>query len=184
MARITTRHDGMNLIIRVARRDEFEALGRLMIEVYSQLRGFPGQEEQPAYYEMLANIGDFAAKKDAQVLVAVTAEGGLAGGVAYFGDMAEYGSGGIATTVRNASGLRLLGVSDRYRGQGIGRALTCACIQRARDRGHSQVVLHTTQPMQIAWGLYERLGFRRSPDLDFMQGELPVFGFRLQLEKT
>jgi hypothetical protein len=35
--------------------------------------------------------------------------------------------------------------------------------------------------MWIAWGLYERLGFERSEDLDFMQGELPVYGFRLSL---
>jgi hypothetical protein len=35
--------------------------------------------------------------------------------------------------------------------------------------------------MQIAWKMYENLGFKRSEDLDFMQGELPVFGFRLAL---
>jgi hypothetical protein len=35
--------------------------------------------------------------------------------------------------------------------------------------------------MQIAWSLYERLGFERSKDLDFMQEKLPVFGFRLRL---
>jgi hypothetical protein len=43
------------------------------------------------------------------------------------------------------------------------------------------VILHTTAAMRVAWALYERLGFRRSEDLDFMQGELPVFGFRLRL---
>ena len=170
-------------IIRKARKSEFKALGRLLIEVYSRLEGFPDRNEQPAYYEMLSNIGDFAAKKDAEVLVVIAADCGLAGGVVYFGDMAEYGSGGIATTVRKASGIRLLGVNERYRGCGIGKALTLACIQRARDRKHSQIILHTTQAMQIAWGLYDRLGFRRSPDLDFMQGELPVFGFRLRLTK-
>jgi len=30
--------------------------------------------------------------------------------------------------------------------------------------------------------MYENLGFKRSEDLDFMQGELPVFGFRLLLK--
>jgi hypothetical protein len=29
--------------------------------------------------------------------------------------------------------------------------------------------------------MYENLGFKRSEDLDFMQGELPVFGFRLSV---
>ena len=66
---------------------------------------------------------------------------------------------------------------------GAGRALTNACILLARAKGHSQVVLHTTQAMQVAWGLYESLGFERSKDLDFMQERLPVFGFRLKLVK-
>ena len=29
--------------------------------------------------------------------------------------------------------------------------------------------------------MYEQLGFRRSPDLDFRQGALEVFGFELLL---
>jgi hypothetical protein len=29
--------------------------------------------------------------------------------------------------------------------------------------------------------MYERLGFVRSEDLDFMQGDLEVYGFRLRL---
>jgi hypothetical protein len=29
--------------------------------------------------------------------------------------------------------------------------------------------------------MYEKIGFKRAEDLDFMQGELPVFGFRLKL---
>jgi ribosomal protein S18 acetylase RimI-like enzyme len=95
--------------------------------------------------------------------------------------MAHYGGGGIASSVRNASGIRLLGVDPGFRGSGVGRALTTACIQLARDAGHSQVILHSTQAMRIAWGLYERMGFVRSEDLDFVQEGFPVFGFRLRL---
>lgn len=45
------------------------------------------------------------------------------------------------------------------------------------------MVIHTTKSMQLAWGMYERLGFKRALDLDFIQGELPVFGFRLKIIK-
>lgn len=172
------------LQIRDIRKEEFAAFGRLLVDVYSSLPGFPTPTEQPNYYQMLANIGSFTAKKDAKVLVAILDGCGLVGGVVYFGDMAEYGSGGIATTVRDAAGIRLLGVSPRHRGLGTGKALTLACIQLAKSRGHSQVILHTTKAMQVAWQLYERLGFQRSIDLDFLQGELPVFGFRLRLTDT
>ncbi|HYD79395.1 MAG TPA: GNAT family N-acetyltransferase [Paucimonas sp.] len=170
-----------NLTIRDLRREEFETLGRLMVDVYSKLEGFPSPDEQPNYYKMLADIGRFTEKPDARVLVALTEAGELAGGVVYFGNMAEYGSGGIATTIKNASGFRLLGVDPRFRGAGVGQALTNACIELARARGHAEVILHTTAAMQAAWRLYEKLGFQRSEDLDFMQQDLAVFGFRLRL---
>ncbi|TQV85021.1 GNAT family N-acetyltransferase [Aliikangiella coralliicola] len=170
-----------SLEIRDIRKEEFLLLGQLMVEVYANLEGFPSQEEQPKYYEMLANIGRFTEKKDTKVLVALSKEGELIGGVVYFGDMAQYGSGGTATSVKNASGIRLLGVDPKYRGSGAGKALTNACIQLAKEKGHAEVVLHTTQAMQIAWGFYEKLGFERSKDLDFMQEGFPVFGFRLAL---
>ena len=169
------------LEIRGIRREEFAQLGQLMVEVYSNLDGFPTQSEQPGYYAMLANIGSFAEQKDTQVLVAISAHGEIVGGIVYFGDMARYGSGGTATTEKNASGIRLLGVDPRFRGTGVGSALTDACIQLARDRGHLEVILHTTQAMQVAWKLYQKLGFERSADLDFVQQEMPVFGFRLCL---
>jgi GNAT superfamily N-acetyltransferase len=171
----------MQCAIRDLHQDEFEGLGRLMVEVYSSLADFPTPAEQPRYYDLLAHIGDFARKKDARVLVAVSENGELIGGVVYFGDMAEYGSGGIATTVKDASGIRLLGVDPRFRNAGVGKALTTACIQLAKEQGHSQVILHTTQPMQIAWRMYEGLGFVRSEDLDFLQQGLPVSGFKLWL---
>ena len=170
------------LQIRDIRKDEFKAFSQLLVEVYSSLEGFPTPTEQPKYYQMLADIGSFTEKKGARVLVAILDGCGVVGGVVYFGDMAEYGSGGIATTVRDASGIRLLGVSRKHRGLGAGKALTLACIQLAKDAGHSQVILHTTKAMQVAWQLYARLGFRRSPDLDFLQEDLPVFGFRLRLK--
>jgi ribosomal protein S18 acetylase RimI-like enzyme len=166
--------------IRDLRPDEFQALGRLLVEVYSGLDGFPTPGEQPHCYELLTHIGRFTERPGARVLVALDA-GKLVGGVVYFADMAEYGSGGAATTLRNASGLRLLGVDPRCRHLGVGRALTQACLDLAREQGHAEVILHTTRAMRVAWGLYERLGFRRSEDLDFLQQDLPVLGFRLSL---
>jgi ribosomal protein S18 acetylase RimI-like enzyme len=170
------------LEIRPVRPDEAAALGQLMVGVYAALEGFPTPAEQPAYYDMLANIARFGDKPDTEVLVAVRADGGLLGGVVYFGDMAQYGSGGTATRETGASGIRLLGVSPAARGLGVGRSLTEACIARARARGHTQVILHTTQAMQVAWAMYEKLGFLRSTDLDFLQAGFPVFGFRLVLK--
>ena len=169
-------------MIREVRPKEYQRLGQLMVEIYAGLEGFPTPEEQPAYYRMLADIGRLTEQQDTQVLVALSPEGDLLGGVVYYGDMGRYGAGGTASQESNASGLRLLGVDPKSRGAGVGRALAEACIERARERGHAQVMLHTTQAMQVAWRLYQKIGFVRSPDMDFDQEGLPVFGFRLRLD--
>jgi ribosomal protein S18 acetylase RimI-like enzyme len=77
--------------------------------------------------------------------------------------------------------VRLLAVEDAARGKGVGKALTLFCIDRAREIGKHRLVLHTTRVMQAAWAMYEGLGFVRFPDIDFRQGNLDVFGFRLNL---
>ena len=35
--------------------------------------------------------------------------------------------------------------------------------------------------LKSAWTLYESMGFKRFEEADFLQGELPVSGFRLML---
>ena len=168
-------------MIRNAKPAEFEEIGKLMIQVYSQLEGFPKESEQPDYYKMLAQIGELTNKPETELLVAVSNEGKISGAVVYFSDMKYYGSGGTATKEQKASGFRLLAVDPLTRGHGIGKLLVNECIRKAKDKKLSRVIIHTTMAMQTAWKMYEGLGFKRSEDLDFKQGELPVFGFRLLL---
>lgn len=170
-----------NFTIRNARPEEFQTIGNLLVKVYSQLDGFPKPEEQPKYYEMLANVGTLTQRPGTEIIVAADDSGSIAGAVVYFSDMQYYGSGGTATSEKHASGFRLLGVDSNVRGAGVGKLLTQACIARARAQNHQQLIIHTTQAMQTAWKMYERIGFKRSEDLDFMQGTLSVYGFRLTL---
>ncbi|NAY90563.1 GNAT family N-acetyltransferase [Muricauda sp. JGD-17] len=152
-----------------------------MVNVYSNLKGFPKPDEQPSYYDSLANIGSFTKNPNTELLVAVTTEERLLGAVLYFDDMQYYGSGGTAPTEKNASGFRLLAVAPYARGLGVGKALSKICIEKAKSFGNQQLIIHTTDYMKIAWKMYEKLGFERSKDLDFNQGELKVYGFRLNL---
>ena len=130
---------------------------------------------------MLANIGDWCQKPCTELLIALSPDGKVGGAVVYFSDMQYYGSGGTATSEKNAAGFRLLAVDPELRGQGLGKQLTLACIEKAREAGLGQVIIHSTKFMETAWKMYERMGFKHSEDLDFMQEELPVFGFRLNL---
>src|SRR5690606_18014624 len=130
------------------------------VDVYSHLDGFPKPHEQPAYYDMLRNVGQFCTKPDVELLVATDEEDRIAGAVVYFGDMQYYGSGGTATQEIGASGFRLLAVARDAQGHGIGKLLTQACIEKARSRQHRCVVIHSTKAMGTAWKMYEKLGFR------------------------
>jgi len=167
--------------IRDASIEEFESAGQLMYSVYENLEGFPSPEEQPHYYHMLLNIGALTKKPQTRLLIAISENGQIGGGVVYFGEMAQYGSGGKATLEKNAAGFRLLAVNPKSRGHGLGKKLTQVCIELAKSSNRTSMVIHTTMTMPIAWKMYQKMGFKRAPELDFLQGKLEVFGFRLML---
>jgi ribosomal protein S18 acetylase RimI-like enzyme len=166
-----------DLAIREARPEELEALGQLMVSAYSSLEGFPGPSEQPAYFELLANVGRLRGPDTTLIVAALDDQ--LVGGIVYFADMTAYGT--AASQEQATSAFRMLAVHPGARRLGVGKALARHCIELARARQHRQVVIHTTHAQQVASGMYERLGFARSPDLDFLQGDLQILGYRLAL---
>jgi GNAT superfamily N-acetyltransferase len=170
------------LTIRQAELRDYAAIGGMLVSAYAALPGMPSPQEQPDYYFMLADVAARAARPSLTVFTAVDEGDRLLGSIDFIDDMRHYGSGGAASTVTEAAGVRLLAVADAARGKGIGKALTQYCITRARDAGKARIVLHTTKVMQAAWAMYERLGFTRFPDIDFRQGTLDVFGFQLGLD--
>ena len=97
--------------------------------------------------------------------------------------MRHYGAE-VVEHLTDAAGIRMLVVDEHARGRGVGRALTEACIERARASGLAEVVLHTTKPMRVAHEMYERMGFIRAPELDFGPEGFGVLCLRLQLVRT
>ncbi len=139
----------------------------------------PGIDEQPDYYAMLSDTQRRAGLPGLKSLVAADRENSLLGTVTFVGKMAAYGSGGRAPQCKDAYGIRLLAVTPSARRMGGGKSLTRACIQKTWALGYERVILHTTKAMVSAWKMYQGMGFKRSPDRDFEQGTLPVFGFSL-----
>ena len=81
--------------------------------------------------------------------------------------------------------VRLLAVAPAGRGRGTGAALMQECVRRARNSGARVLSLHTTDLMQTAQRMYERMGFVRSPELDFRPAPgVMVKGYRLELERA
>jgi ribosomal protein S18 acetylase RimI-like enzyme len=138
--------------------------------------------EQPEYYNLLEDVAGRAARPALGIWVAIGEAGEPLGSVDFIEDLRHYGSGGTASEIPNAAGIRLLAVRPDCRGGGVGKALTRFCIERARELGKEIVVLHTTRAMETAWAMYERLGFKRLPGIDFRQGDLEVFGFQLSVK--
>ncbi|HKH88138.1 MAG TPA: GNAT family N-acetyltransferase [Acidimicrobiales bacterium] len=164
--------------IREALPDEFETLGRITVEAYRQLQG---GVPLGAYEDNLLDVAGRAA--DSVVLVAVDDDGEMLGGVTYVPDstrdMSEFED-------PEAAGVRMLAVRPDRQGAGVGRALTEACIARARADGRRRVLLHSTAIMEVARAMYGRMGFEEAPDLDAWVtgpsgGPLRLIAFRLPL---
>ncbi len=167
--------------IREAYPEEFTSLGLLMVEAYSQLEGFPDPQEIPDYYDRLRNVGEFTQSPKTKLLVAVSEEGKVDGGLVYFGDMRYYGAGSEATLSQKAGAFRLLAVNPNIRGKGLGKRLVYACIDQARSEGFKYLMIHSTKYMRVARKMYERMGFVRFPEIDFEKSGVAVLGFRYQL---
>lgn len=170
-------------IIRDAQPGEFPLLGELTANVYASLPGMPSLAEQADYYDVLRNVAKRARAPGARVFAAVGDCGELLGSINFFADMSGYDSAGAAGLIANAAGIRYLAVKPESRGSGIGRSLTVHCVNLASDLGKSAVILHTTKAMPAAWAMYQRMGFEPYPEIDFQQGALEVFGFRLDLSQ-
>lgn len=69
--------------------------------------------------------------------------------------------------------LRMLAVSPMERGRGIGAELTLAGVRLAVEAGATGIVLSTMESMHAAHRLYERLGFVRRTDLDWVVRDNP-----------
>ena len=100
-----------------------------------------------------------AARPDAQIVA--EAGGQIVGTVLLYPAgtvMARPGGGSITLAWPE---VRLLAVAPAARGQGVGAALMRDCIRRARHSGAPTLTLHTTDFMDTAMRLYERMGFVR-----------------------
>ena len=109
-------------------------------------------------------------------------DGRIVGSVLLYPAGAELDAPGGGSITLALPEVRLLAVAPSARGQGIGTLLMDECVRRARESGAEGLTLHTTDMMRAAMRLYERLGFRRMPQLDFEPAPgVTVKGFRLDL---
>lgn len=83
--------------------------------------------------------------------------------------------------------IRMLAVDPAARRSGVGSALAAACVHRARAARSTGIRLSTQAAMAAAHRIYERLGFRRTPDLDWSPvpgGTLLTYALELDAATT
>ncbi len=146
-----------SVTVRVARPDEYAAIGEMTVEVYRDLHG--GQLDE---YELVLRDVEKRAR-DAEVYVAVDEAGTVVGSVAF----ATHGSEYAEMSGPGEAVFRMLAVSPSARGKGVGRDLVQLCVARARELGLDRLRLSTRPFMHDAHRLYERMGFVRTPKSDW-----------------
>jgi GNAT superfamily N-acetyltransferase len=159
-----------DVVVRLARDDELEAAGDLVVEAYLTLPGRHSWED--GYLDLVRDARRRARR--AEVLVATDADGVLLGSVTYvpghrnpWADVEQPGE----------AGFRMLGVSPAARGRGVGEALVQACLDRAVATGRSALAISTIDSWAAARRLYERMGFVHVPARDIE----PEPGLRLMV---
>ena len=169
--------DGLR--IRGARSGDRGAIEAVTLSAYEQYAAL-----MPAHWEgyrqnILATLA--AAQPDAQIVAEEV--GRVVGSVLLYpagSVMARPGGGSITLAWPE---VRLLAVAPEARDRGVGAALMDECIRRARQSGAAALTLRTTDVMQAAMRLYERLGFGRAPELDIQPAPgVTIKGYRLGLE--
>ena len=162
------------MIIRPIRSEEHAAVATLTVSTYAEVLG-PLLDVH--YRAVLADVATRA--REAVVLVAVDGQGHLLGSVTYVPGPGPYPE----FEGRQEAGIRMLVVAPGSQRRGVGTALVQACIDRARAAGRARLCLRTTPSMLPAQRLYQRLGFRRAPERDWLvEGDVPLLAYVLDLE--
>jgi ribosomal protein S18 acetylase RimI-like enzyme len=147
------------VLLRPAWPEEYAAVGELTARVYVE-DGFV-----PVDFPYVATLRDAATRAEqAELLVAVDDGDLLLGSVTFAPAGSPYAETAIGP---DEAGFRMLAVDPAARGRGIGEALVRECVRRAGEQ-QARVLRLSTQPqMHAAHRLYERLGFVRTPELDW-----------------
>jgi ribosomal protein S18 acetylase RimI-like enzyme len=161
------------VIVRAVRAEEAEAAGRVVVAAFDAV---PGGHMSGGYADELADVA--GRMTESEVLVALDA-GRVVGCVTLAPDhhsaLAEHAREGECQ-------IRMMAVDPDCQGRGVGQLLLGAVLARARALGCDGVFLHSTPEMAAAHRLYQRHGFVRVPDRDWiLDPDLTLIAFRLDL---
>jgi ribosomal protein S18 acetylase RimI-like enzyme len=161
--------------VRAALEHELPTIGELTFQAYRADGHLTGREDS----RYAGQLKDARPRyEQSELLVAVDDQDTILGTVA----IAHPGTPWREIARDDELEFRMLAVSPAARGRGVGETLTRRVLDRAVELGFTAVVLSSSESMHAAHRLYERLGFRRTPELDWSPEQgVQLVAYRLDL---
>ena len=166
----------MTVAFRLAESHEHSAVAQVILRSYAE---YAPRIPTDAWERYAQNILDVRSRMTESELVMAVEDREIVGSATFY----------PARLIRTQSvwprewtGVRLIAILPECRGRGLGKAIVEDCIQRSRDQNAEAMALHTTPYMELARGMYERMGFERVPEYDFHpRPEMTVMAYKYDL---
>jgi len=160
-------------MIEAARKEDFDSIAELNVKAYEEF----ALDLQPGSWEVMQkNLRNIEERSKVSEFLAYRIGGTVVGSVAY----CPAGNGDPSIFKCDMASVLLLAVHPEYRGQGIAKALTAACISRACSDRAASIGLFTSELMRSAQHIYRSLGFLQESELPMRYG-VRYFRFVLSL---
>jgi len=153
----------MEFEIREAEPRDFESINTLAVQAWQALK--PGYDPEQ-WSGLIAAIGRTSGLAEKGILLVAVQDGQIYGSVGYMPPFAS----NPEIFPENWPSIRMLVTAPEAQGQGIGRRLTQACIDRAKADQAPYLGLHTSSIMTVALPLYLKMGFLKDKDLPPIAG--------------
>ncbi|WP_129728899.1 GNAT family N-acetyltransferase [Ectobacillus funiculus] len=157
--------------------EEKETVRRLLVESYQQYEHeYTNSQDWKNY---LTNIKASVDNPDVEKILIAKSDGNILGTLQLF-ESSEKAYQKPELQIFSPI-IRLLAVHPHARGRGVAQELLKAGVHFAKSQGANQLYLHSSDKMQKAIRLYEWLGFKRDQTKEFMNNDILVKCYRLDL---
>lgn len=166
----------MTVAFRIAESHEHSAAAQVILESYAEFGPLLPPDAWERYSQ---NILDVRIRMTESELLIAVEDGEIVGSATFYPARIKRTQ---SEWPPELTGARLIAVLPERRGRGIGKAIVEECIHISREQNAAAFALHTTPYMELARGMYERMGFVRVPEYDFHpRPELTVMAYKYDL---
>jgi len=168
------------MIIRAATKNELPIIKEQRVLAYEEYAKLLPESHWLALKSAIT--ADVDLLTGAELLIAVE-EGRILGSVALFPAKTDAYQG--FAKAQDYPEIRMLAIMPDARKKGVGTALIKDCIARSKGNDAKYIGLHTGEFMKGAMRLYEKIGFYRVSELDFIPAHdgIVVKAYRYQIKE-